>query len=278
MVSIVAMSQKDIYLYRTYLQEDNSPERIAYEFMENKKTGIRYFAFYFSSEAFSKEYLHENGKLMSIVNENDSSYYEYFNNDSAIVYSISEGIKRRNNKLIFNKKEKVILDIGYLYNSFNIATITRNTYQADTLLIGSADFNIMTLWDNVDTSQTDSSFQTYDKSGKLTGEYKVSRDGEIDSMLITEYSHTDTTQTMWGYEKVDNHFVKYKRCVDFYDKDQNLITRLYYRFSDIYEGKTEYTYEDVKGKSTKITKTIRQYRTDGSISNTKSYRWEVIER
>lgn len=85
MVSIVAMSQKDIYLYRTYLQEDNGPERIAYEFMENKKTGIRYFVFYFSSKAFSKEYLHENGKLMSIVNENDSSYYEYFNNDSAIV-------------------------------------------------------------------------------------------------------------------------------------------------------------------------------------------------
>lgn len=277
---VIGMAQKDITIYRSYLKEDNKQERISFEHTENKKTGISSIAIFFVENYFSKEYYNKNNQIIAQVSAFDSLYYEYYKKDSAVVYSTREGKNIRDHQLVFNKNDKVILKKGYLYNTNQFATIQRYTYLNDTLQIGSAGFHITTLFNETDTSKTDSSFTTYDNKGRITGEYKMSRIdfSKIDSMLITEYTYTDSTKTMWGYEEINGVYVLYKRLVEIFDKDESIIASLRYTFPNNYEGKTEHIYELSEDKKYKITQKLLDYRADGTLWKTRTFRHEEITR
>lgn len=277
---ISAFSQKDITLYRTYIKENNSKEKISFEYYLNNKTGEYSHTIFFIEDYFDKIWYNQAKKTIAHVTNYDSCYYHYYNNDSAIVYRTQTGKNIKDQKIIFNNKGKVILEYNYLNESDDIVSFRRFTYINDTLLIGTADFKMYPEIDKNLTQKSDSTYNTYDDLGRITGEYSLKSPefSLIDSLYITEHTYTDSTETMWSCEKVGNKYMIYKRELKLYDKDQQIISQLRYRYPDIYDGKTEYTYELSEEKKNKYTKALFNYRADGSLWKTRTFRREEINR
>ncbi len=272
-------AQKEFTIYRTYQKKNKDPERLIFENIYFENTKMVVHKHFFSEDWFEIEYTDSIGRILAEVTSVDSLYYVYFGTDSAIVYSTQESKNTRNDKLVFNKKGEEVFEMGYLYKTNQIATYTRNTYQNDTLLLGSANYHITYIFGMADTNQTDSIFYRYDQSGELIGEYQMKTNelNLIDSTFLKEYEYMDTVIITWDYDCDVRPCKRFKRIIQTYDREDYIIFQENYDYAGRFDGTVKYTYEQPKGETYKVTQSIIRYNSRGEISETSTFRREEIK-
>jgi hypothetical protein len=271
-------AQNNYTIYRSYGTRLGEKEQLSFEYIEDKKNDLRVNKIFQSKDWFNYTYIAQ-GKIIAQVSSFDSLYYDYVNDNSAIVYRSVEGQTTKHAICYFNHRNRLLLTINYGATDNEMSSYTRNTYLADTLVLSTANYQVNRLWEVTDTVLSDSIFYTYDALGRKTGEYPITQKLSLDTFFVHEYTYQDTLQTTWHYDCYNRPCKKYARLIETFDADQHILEQKYYNVNGELEEVVKYTYEtDAEYPQYKNTASVIRYSAKGRITQKTTFRRETIKK